>query len=320
MLHHLALMLLTVSPLALQDQEHQGPAVYALSELSIQRYDPTHVSATMMHHIAQGIVGRSFYLKERGGVRGQPIDNMVQMGDSLLLYDTADYLARMQAALEAIDVLQETERPEPDDERVTFHYTPRHMSMSDLLSIVEGMSSYMTMARERHVLVVHDRQSVVNEIKTLLAEVDVPVEQVLVTAYLVRGWNSTVEASGSKATGPGLPADLKEHLGRLVPGLEFESAGFAMLQTAVLPSRNGQVGLQLIDVGQGAEFSLSFAPTAYDSQTGSLSVEDCSLTALTQSGTQRIFSTNTVFRGGEYTVLGATGAKPMFVIVRLTKV
>ena len=65
----------------------------------------------------------------------------------------------------------------------------------------------------------------------------------------------------------------------------------------------------------------TFRPIAYDAQTGSLSVSRCGLFQPdTPSLDERTyFQTSAIFRGGEYTVLGAVGTEPVFLVVRVTK-
>lgn len=329
MLQQITLTLLTIGSLAVQQDDASDtqantsqPPLLSLSDLSIQHYTPVHVEGSQLYELAEGMVGRNFYLKERGGWRGDPVSNLTVVGETLLLYDTEEYLKRMQQTLIAIDLPSVESTTVDEDPVITFHYAPRHLSRSDLRSILPGMSRNAFMANERNFLVVRDKASVVAELKTLLEEVDVPADQVLVTAYLVRGWTLGDET-------PSLPTELTEHLSRLVPGLPLEFAGFAMLRSTVMPVRSsGSAGvyqgpplkLKLTGSGPSEDYLLSFRPSAYDRETGTLTVEDCQLNQQVETGLDGVFSTNTVFRGDEYTVLGATGAKPIFVVVRLTRV
>ena len=69
---------------------------------------------------------------------------------------------------------------------------------------------------------------------------------------------------------------------------------------------------------------------AFDAHTGSMTVRECSLVKqhkehvgvpggiVTEIRTEEVFSTSVVLRGGEYTVLGATGREPIFVVLKLT--
>jgi hypothetical protein len=300
--------------------QQNGPPVFSQAELQIEYYTPAHIGTYELQEIVGGMVGRTFYLSERGGYSGDSIDNMSIVGEAILLYDTPEYLERMRETFAAVDRPVESEKRAVDDPWLTFHYTPRYLSMADLYSLAESLTNNISVAGERRILVVHDRTSVIQEIETLLAKVDVPEDQILVTAYLVRGWDPVVRAEAPGDGGPPLPADLASHLGALVPGIEFEVAGFAMLQSAAVPRSDLDLKLRLTGSGPTEDYYLSFAPTAYDRQTGSLSVESCELAQNTNAGPRVVFSTNTVFGGAKYTVLGATGAKPIFVVVRLAQV
>ena len=78
---HLTLLALG-APLVLGSQDQAGPPVFSVSELSIQTYQPEHVPSYDLIDIVGGMVGRTFYLEERGGILGDSIDNMSLLGDS----------------------------------------------------------------------------------------------------------------------------------------------------------------------------------------------------------------------------------------------
>ena len=133
--------------------------------------------------------------------------------------------------------------------------------------------------------------------------------QVLFTCYLL-------EASQGGAS-EGVPQELVTHLGKLLDGLSFRSIGFAMLRSGVSPGR--PISLS-VDSAQNVRFELKFEPIAFDPASGTVSVQRCSvfMTERTAAGgPNSMLTTDTVFRGGEYTVLGATGqaSKPVFFVV-----
>jgi len=143
----------------------------------------------------------------------------------------------------------------------------------------------------------------------LLEKADRPQRQVLVTCYLLAG--------GVGLDSAGVPAELAQHLGKLVPDFGFRRIGFAMLQSSVAPS--GLVRLKF-DGPQRTGYTFTFFPTAFDRETNSMTVERCSLEWSGGEESTVIFSTSTVLRGGEYTVLGASGADPVFLAVRISPV
>ena len=128
-------------------------------------------------------------------------------------------------------------------------------------------------------------------------------------------------------TGMGLPSELETHLKKLVPQFEFTSVGFSLIRTSV---DGGELKLSVATDGK-VQYQLSFYPVAFDPRTGSMTVRQCSLvkhfthTTSKQAGafslektSEEVFSTSAILRGGEYTVLGATGREPIFLVLQLT--
>ena len=176
----------------------------------------------------------------------------------------------------------------------------------------------LSVARERGLLVVRETPDRLKEIHELLKRIDTPKPQVLITCQLIRG-GKDIEAGA-------LTGELYAHMEKLVPGFRFDQVGFGMLQSAVVPG--GMVSLKL-DTNYGDSYELSFQPVALEQETGTLSVANCTLfkqrrqaQGAVHAGDSRVrvFSTDTMFRGNEYTVLGASGMDPIFVVVRVVPV
>jgi len=336
----LPLALLLALPLAppAQNPEAQGarsagPPVVSVDTIQLRTYTPAFVSAEGLLQIAERTVGRSLFVLERGGMEGEPVDNLSQLGRSIVLYDEPAYVARMLSALQALD--QPTGKKEADP-LVVREYAPRYISLSSAGEALqpfqrryeagEGATRTLTDSlsylRERNQIVLRDTEENLGRMEELLKRLDVPEPQALLTCYLVQA-----DPSGD---GAGLPKDLLANLAKIVPQFRFRSIGFALLQTSIAPGRSLTLR---IDGGPEVGFDLSFSPVAYDPTTASLSVQNCTVqrdlyASVTRDGTterqragdRRLFTTNTVFHGGEYTVLGATGADPVFLVVRLTPV
>jgi hypothetical protein len=122
---------------------------------------------------------------------------------------------------------------------------------------------------------------------------------------------------GDGEGGQALPEELVSNLARLLPGSQFEHTAMAMLKTSV--TRPQPTSVQ-IESRLSQRYRLTFVPTAYDEETASMTVSRCTLLQELDSGVRELFSTNTVLRGGEYTVLAATGATPRLLVVRVTPV
>jgi hypothetical protein len=332
--------LLLALPLVLQAQGAETPPgrsadlpVVSLDAIELSTYAPRHVPVDGLLRIAERTVGRTLYVRERGGETGPPVDNLSQLGGSIVMYDEPAYVARIMESLRALD--QPAARNDAEA-LVVREYAPRYISLSsagDALRPFQRryesgdgsarmLSENVSYLEERNQIVLRDTEENLRRMQDLLARLDVPEPQALLTCYLVQA-----DPAGD---GAGLPKDLLANLARIVPQFRFRSVGFALLQTSIAPGRT--LSLR-IDGAHEVGFDLSFAPVAYDPATASLSVQNCTVqrdqyTSVTRdggterqrSGDRRLFSTNTVFRGGEYTVLGATGAEPVFLVVRLTPV
>lgn len=315
------------TPTFQEDPEQQGPPLVSLDELVLQHYSPLHVELYELVELGKRMVGRSVYVKERGGYGSQAVSNLSVLGENLVLYDTEAYVAQMLASLKELDQPGSATRQGRSAPLATIEYTPSFISLDVALSalgsfqrmVSDRESSYpnISFARDRGLLVVRETKERLVEITELLERIDTPEPQMLLTCYLIRG--------GEKSGG-GLPAELTSNLEKLVPGFSFEQVGFGMLRAGVVPG--GQIALRL-DTNYGENFELSFIPMAYDAKTSSLSVANCTLQKRmrTQSGAvssvdakTRVFSTDTLFRGNEYTVLGASGIEPIFVVVRVAPI
>jgi len=155
--------------------------------------------------------------------------------------------------------------------------------------------------------VMSDDQFSTDQALSVLARVDVAEKQVLLTCLLVD--------VGASANGVALPRELHENLQKLLPDVEFAQVGMAMLKTSV--SSRSPVAVQIESPGQ--RYRLSLIPVAFDQATGTLTVSECSLIEDILDGAPReLFRTDTLLRGGEYTVLAATGDSPRLLVVRVT--
>jgi len=158
--------------------------------------------------------------------------------------------------------------------------------------------------------------------KQVIAEVDVPQPSLMLTCYLVRG-RSEGESDAR------VPAALVRDLSALVP---YES--FELMSSGMLPSNaNGDMQLRVDLEDQKGVFELGMRPAAYDPDKGllALSKVDFELSLnqeqmsddgelIGRTSTRRSFETSTSLATDRYSVLGAVGGDPVFVVVRLTQV
>ena len=167
---------------------------------------------------------------------------------------------------------------------------------------------------ERGLLIAQGTAAEIERARLILRDLDVPRSRLMLTCYVVQGSNEeSTEA---------LPAELLRDLGKLVP-----FAGFELLSTGVLPtdaSREVSMSVDLDD--QRGSFELEMLPSAYDARSGQLALSSITFKmvlnpgapAASRSSTRRSFQTSTSLRTDRYTVLGAVGATPVFVVVKLT--
>ena len=302
-----------------QDPTAKGdqPALLSIRQIELASFKPQNLDPQELVILAQRLLGRQFYVVENGGYESHPVENVHLLGSTLVLYDVPEQLKRLLATLQQLDQAGGDRSQQQTQALQNWQYAPRYLSLESVLDVLRPMqrqlgplqnSSNLTVSPEQRLLVVRDQPDRIAEIKALIERVDVPQDQVTVTCWLLQG--------GSQAgTGATLPSELAEQLKRLLPGQTFHSVGFGMLQVTVSTQR--PISLQM---GPGAlMYELELQPTAYDAQTGSLSVGSCALT-LTSTDRRRLFSTAVVLRGGAYTVVGASGAEPTLVAVQLLPV
>ena len=289
--------------------DDNGIPVLSVDEIALSHYAVQYVSPYELYELAHSMVGREYHLKERGGIYSPSIDNLSVLGQQVVIYDTPAYAKRVLDMLSALDRVPE-ETPEPVEEYVTAHLTPNYVSLETyeralrpyMRELPSGWNN-LSEVRERRTLVVRDTVERIAEMKQVVAGIDVPDRQVLVTCYLLRG------RPGASAAGLA-PKELTANLERLLPDLGFELLGFSMLQAGMASDRTVKLGIQS---SEGGEFGLSFQPVAYDEASGSITARRCEVMA----GNQVLLSTDTVLRGDQYTVLGATGREPLFFVVHV---
>jgi len=299
--------------------EQEGPPLVSVGELSLEHYTPRYSRAKELYILADRMIGRQLFVRERGGYNANPVNNLSLLGDQIVLYDTGEYVKTLLGTLQALDLPGGEKEQAGTQPYVTSHYVPRYISLasaeqtiSPLRRTLDDGHNNLGLVEERRTLVLRDTQARIDEMLKLLASIDLPEEQVLLRVFLLEGHPGDDEAGHA-------PAELLRNLKQLLPGTGFRSLGYAMLRTGVVPQRpvelsmNGKSGLQ---------FELSFWPVAYDKQSGTITARDCSVESTENSpgGERSLLRTDTLFRGKEYTVLGATGSDPIFVVVHVEPV
>lgn len=309
-----ATLLMTLAPVV-QDAA-QSPPVLSIQEIKFQEYVPRHAHPQELYETARELIGRSFYVRERGGIHARHVDNLSLLGDAVLVYDEEAYAVHVLNLLKGLDNAPDRAlSPEPP-ELTTYELRPRFVSMDTVLKVLQPfwrelrvrasdgsmvVIDNLAVSGDHGVLLVRDYAEEVAQIRGVVERVDVPAPQVTITCRMIR----------AQTEGPGgdLPADLVQGLEQLLPGRSFRAYAFATLRVGVRPGAS--VSLRLED--DHGDYVLRFEPAAYDARSGELAVRGCTLSR----NDQLLFTTDTSFRGGEHTVVGATGTQPTFLVVHV---
>lgn len=299
-------------------------------QIVIRRYVPRSMELRQTAEVLRDLRGRSFHMTEKGGLSAPPVDNISWMGDSLLLMDTEDRVLAMLALCEQLDGMQQEEEPvkTPRAEPRALEYQPRFVSLDavrdalrSFTRTVDGLYPNQSFVEQRNVVILRDREPQLDEMLRLLARIDVPQEQVRITT-----WVAVVQPKGEPSQG--LPAELINELEPLLPGFTFRADGFSVVRSTVGMGRNIELQID----GHSRNYGLALRPSAFDPETGRLTVDTCEFRkevvesrSVSNGGVQQQMSFKTLFRtavaldAGDYTVLGASGNDPIFLVVRIER-
>jgi hypothetical protein len=326
---------MALAPLA-HAQDAGGLPVVHQGALVLRQYVPKNVPTADLFQVGQRLWARSFIVDDLGGSAKEPVFNMWVLGSVIVIYDTSDQAQRVLSGLAELDQ-PAPGMPAADAKLLTFEYTPRFVPGEFLIRALDSFErnimvndgrggvrpvENMSFVGQTGVIVVRETEANVAEIRGLLERIDRPEAQVVLTCWVVQA----LHQEGGEA-GAGLPKDLVTNLQRLLPGHSFRKSGLALLQSSCAPGRDVSMRIQ----GQGElGFDMRFKPVAYDASSGSLTVTDCRVdrdvyqdtfgqfgSVRTFAGSKNLFNTNTIFRGGEYTVLGASGEVPTLLVIRI---
>ncbi len=247
-------------------------------------------------------------------------------GDSLMVIDTRGKIDKTLMLLRSLDENFSESAPEDGAESEPtqlFQYTVTHVSVdsvrkafTSLYAEVQSGGDFifsgpqLSYVNERNLVLMRGTADQIAETKTILERLDVPKPRVLLSFYLIEG--ASAEENDTR-----VPIELAKDLSALVP---YE--GFKLLTSAILPgdaTSRIQLDAQL-EMGRG-EMELELVPAAYDHASETLALDGVSVgLTLTAQGkrARNSFRTSTSLKAGAYTVLGAIGADPIFVVIKMT--
>jgi len=240
-------------------------------------------------------------------------------GETLLVEAPADeieYVMQLVAKCDA-NFVGEGERVDRIEEE--WQHEVKHVSLDSLRSALHflekdpttgGKGMRLSYVPERGLVIAQGSRADVEQAKSVASLIDVPSPQLLLRLYIVQGAEKSSEH---------LPSDLTRDLGALVP-----YPGFELLSSAFLPSdAKVRMSLQTDLEGERGRFILQMLPSAYDEKAGKLSLASIEFQLILmpegEHNIERSFKTSTSLQAGQYTVLGAVGANPVFVVVKLER-
>ncbi|MFT7668001.1 MAG: hypothetical protein ACI8X5_000687 [Planctomycetota bacterium] len=323
----LALSVTTPTPAVAQGTEQSD-------DLVVEFYSPKTASVDVLFRAAQRVISG---VAADGQFTGSP--TLQTYGELILLQSRMADLSRVVAILKRLDEnYQKAGKAKPMG-MVDWQYRPHHVSIDsvksglrhlDITNIRTNKAAFQDAGSGLHgleisyimetgLVLMRGHTAEIDLAKAILKTMDVQQPKLMLTCYFVQGTSGESSAS--------LPKELVEGLSALVP-----SEGFEMLSMGLLPSdasRAVQFSVDL-DRNQGS-FELELDPGSFDPESGELSFKsiDFEMQLMTQSPQQkkvgslgsaarRSFRTSAIVKPEQYTVLGAVGANPVFVVVKLT--
>ncbi len=337
-----ALVLLGAPARPARAQQADGPPAGAVSapELPAHRHDELvmkYVEAqnTDVHELTEVLMrfhSREFMVLNDDGTKTGPVENVLRLSRWVLLYDLPGNVARMQQTLAQLEGLGEDEPDGAPSETTltTLRYVPRHVEVGSLARsllswermIPVGTDGRMltwaspndAVQRIRNIsmvespphLVLRDTAQNIEAMQAFIASLDVPVPQVSLSAFIL------APAKEGEAD-PRVPAELAEHLGRLVPWKQFRLASMAMIRAEVMPGRRHELSGDI----DGGQFELNIIFSNHDVSSGELGLASCAFKAnFPHVSNNQELQTSATIRVGEYTVLGGSGTEPYFLALQ----
>ncbi len=315
----------------LQDMARaHGLPVFSSDQVKVTLFTPQHASAAQLINSIHPIHGRQFILEENGA-RQTPPRNLQGVGDSILIFDTPEYTARVVATLQALDLESVAEPREPQEfmaeaELEMFEYSPQFISFDAALQALKPFDQKvqvqrsdwsvtrlpaLTAAEELGHILVRETPNVIVNIRELLARVDVPAPHITLSCLVLQA----TREPGSD----GLPAELVSNLSALVPYDQFEQLTMGLLTSSV--KAGGKLSLRM-PTGDNRTCSLHMRVGAFDGTGDTLTFDQINFSmyhgAAGNGPALADFTTAATITNGEYVVLGASGPQPIFAVLRMT--
>jgi hypothetical protein len=294
-----------VAPSLVRPQEAQISRTARKDELVLKYFTPAHANSAELADVARELFGPTLPVA-LGADEEEYIAHFISLGPTLVVQDGPKNAERILETLRQLDV--EIGRGSGGSTLARLEYSPRHVGLQSLL---EGLATLPRLearsVAESHMVVLSGAEDSITAARELVARIDVPAPQVLLTCHLIRGL-----ASGTSTAS--LPRELVDNLKLILPMQAFELVSLNAVQAAV----RGQPIRLATEAGLRLRYELNLQPEVYDAEQSTLSLSHCvfELTDETQSKQYRL-ETGLDLRAGEFVVLGALGDEPLFVVLRV---
>lgn len=309
------------------EKKEEAPKPIDSALVAISHFTPKRADVNELNAVVSRMAGRTLYVIADGVISRAP--NLSTLGNSIVVYDTKEASARIHEALNRLDEISGGTGPSAP--LFSEEIVPKFIGLQDLSG---ALNSYMrrvsvtdpngrrdefqniSLLQQRGVVVVRDTQENLIEIKRLVARLDVAVPQVLVTCHLVQG-------SKEEKSATGLSPDLVDNLMKLVPYRSFELLGTGMIRTAAKGDRPVELSMNVNDT---TDCRMQIRPSGWNPDEQVLILDDIGMTIdrmPTAGGgpaRRQTFQTRTNLKAGEFTVVGAFGGQPIFVVLTVTAV
>jgi hypothetical protein len=166
----------------------------------------------------------------------------------------------------------------------------------------------VTWLEQPAMIVMRDTPESVEQMLGLMRRLDVAPPQVQVSCWLLTGADDKADGTAD------LPEDLVRNLSRIVPDDAFRRLCVTMIRTSVLPGQAQKLRSDFFSGEFDEKFELLLEPAGFDPAAGVLPITRCRF----EASTGQEFETSVTLRSGEYTVLGAAGIDPLYVVLQVT--
>lgn len=296
------------------------------TSLTIAYFTPEHGDAHELVGAASQLFGQQTTVRDSLTRQLSTVSRFYSLGGAIVIRDRVTEIEPIVEFLRNLDrsLAGSGSAGARAPELVELSYSPRYITPESALSALasfqrrlpslsassgQGTTSgalNITLVPDQSMLVVRDTAEQIQAMQRVLETVDISRPQLTLLCYLLRG-------TSEPGAGAVAPAELTGNLSELVPFEHFELVKMGLLRTAVTTSR--EISLQMNT--DEATYLLSMSPTAYHPEQQELTLSNCKFAIQSRSEAGASFQTSTSIRAGEYTVLGAVGAAPIFVVLAI---